>query len=218
MKRYRCLEVLAPLVGDRVAVTNIGPTRSEWEKLRPGDANLYQAQMGTLAAISLGLAVGLSKAPKDIGVVALDGDGNLLHAPGVLATIAHVAPPKLAIIIFDNSCYESTGGQPSVTARGADLELVAKAFGLKAAKTVSTLEDFVDAARKALSDRGPQLIVARVEPSSGRQEFLASVEPSTMDGIENKYRLARYIEAHAGVRVLSPPEYATGFSPSVGRN
>jgi phosphonopyruvate decarboxylase len=218
MKRYHTLEALAAIIGNRVVVTNIGPTRSEWEKVRPGDANLYQAQLGTLAGIALGLAVGLSRAPRELGVVALDGDGNLLHAPGVLATVAHVAPPGLVRIVFDNGCYESTGGQPSVTARGTDLEHVARGFGLKSVVTVSTLDDFTEAARNALHTRGPHMIVAKVEPSAGRKEFLASVEPSTVDGIENKYRLARYIEANAGVRVLHPPEYATGFSPSVGRN
>jgi thiamine pyrophosphate-dependent acetolactate synthase large subunit-like protein len=218
MKRFACLEALASLVGNRVVVTNIGPTRSEWEKVRPGDANLYQAQLGTLTAISLGLAIALSKTKSDLGVVALDGDGNLLFAPGVLATVAHAAPPGLVIFVFDNGCYESTGAQPSVTARGTDLEQVAKAFGLKAATTVSTLESFIDAAGKAFNSPGPQLIVARVEPSAGRQEFLASVQPSTLDGIENKYRLARYIEGQAGVQVLHGPDYATGFSPSVGRN
>ena len=38
MKRYSCLEALASFIGDRVVVTNIGPTRSEWEKVRPSDA------------------------------------------------------------------------------------------------------------------------------------------------------------------------------------
>src|SRR5262249_41094692 len=218
MKRFHCLEALAAIVENRVVVTNIGPTRSEWEKVRPGDANLYQAQLGTLTGIALGLAIGLSRARSHLGVVALHGGGNLLFAPGVLATVAHSAPAGLTIFVFDNGCYEPTGGQPSVTVRGTDIEKVAKGFGLKAATTVSTIEAFVDAARNALANPGPHLIVARVEPSSGRQEFLGSVQPSTVDGIENKYRLARYIEAEAGVRVLNPPDYATGFSPSVGRN
>src|SRR5262249_57818584 len=132
MKRFHCLEALAAIVGNRVVVTNIGPTRSEWEKVRPGDGNLYQAQLGTLTGIALGLAVGLSRARSNLGVVALDGDGNLLFAPGVLATIAHTAPAGLTIVVFDNGCYESTGGQPSVTVRGTHIEQVAQGFRLQA--------------------------------------------------------------------------------------
>lgn len=218
MKRFHCLEKLAGMAGDAIAITNIGPTRSEWEKLRPSEANLYQAQMGTLSAMALGLSVALKRARSVLKVMALDGDGNLLHAPGVLATIAHVAPPGLVVFVFDNACYESTGGQVSVTGRGGDIEKVANGFGFKATRTVSNLTDFEHAARNALATDGPSLIVTKVQPSSGRREFLADVRPSTMDGIENKYRLARYIEAKTGVRVLHPPEYATGFSPSVGRN
>ena len=218
MKRFHCLEKLASLVDDQIAVTNIGPTRSEWEKVRPSEANLYQAQMGTLTGIAMGLAVALNRAGSKLKVMALDGDGNLLHAPGVLATIAHVAPPGLIVFVFDNGCYESTGGQLSVTGRGADIEKVANAFGFKATRTVSILADFENAARAALSTPGPHLVVAKVQPSSGRKEFLADVKPSTLDGIENKYRLARYIESKTGVRVLHAPEYATGFSPTVGRN
>lgn len=218
MKRYHCLEKLASLVKDEIAVTNIGPTRSEWEKVRPSEANLYQAQMGTLCAIALGLSVALKRLKSSLKVLALDGDGNLLHAPGVLATIGYVAPEGLIVFVFDNGCYESTGGQISVTGRGADIEKTANALGFAATCTVSTLADFEQAARDAIAKPGPHLIVAKVEPSSGRREFLADVLPSTLDGIENKYRLARYIESKTGARVLHAPEYATGFSPSVGRN
>ena len=218
MKRFHCLEALAPLVGERLVITNVGPTRSEWELLHPSDGNLYQAQLGTLSGLALGLAVALERAGSDLGVVALEGDGSLVFSPGVLATCAIAAPRGLSIFVFDNGCYESTGGHASITARGTDLAQVARGFGLESTVTVDTVEAFSVAAQDALTRPGPRLVVARVEPSSGRGEFLGNRPPSTMDGIENKYRFARYVEARAGVRVLSPPDYATGFSPSAGRN
>ena len=218
MKRHQCFQALAPLVGNRVCVTNIGPSCSEWPTIRPSDGNLVAAQLGTLAAVSLGLAIGLSRAPKPLGVVALDGDGNLLFAPGVLGTIAHAAPPDYSLFVFDNGCYESTGGQPTLTGRGANIEEVARGFGLRNVNTASNIDAFTAAARKAMSSPGPHVIVATIEPSIGRREFIGSAEPGSIDGIENKYRLARYIEAHAGRRVLHPPEYASGFAPVVGRN
>lgn len=218
MKRHICFQALAPLVGNRVVVTNIGPSCSEWPTIRPSDGNLVAAQLGTVTAVSLGLAMGLSRAPNPLGVVALDGDGNLLFAPGILGTVAHAAPADFTIFVFDNGCYESTGGQPTLTARGTSIEAVAKGFGLKKAVTVSTIEAFTKAAQVALSSPGPHIIVAQIEPSIGRREFIGSAEPSTIDGIENKFRLARYIEAQTGARVLHPPEYASGFAPVVGRN
>lgn len=218
MKRHECLKSLAPLVGDRVVVANIGPTSAEWSAVRPSDGNLLMAQLGTLTAMALGLAIGLSCAPKQLGVIALDGDGNLTFAPGVLATVAHSAPPALVIIVFDNGSYESTGGQPTITGWGASIEQIAKGFGIKSATTVSTLDAFTEAARRALGSVGPHVIVAKVKPSSGRRESIGASEPSTVDGIEMKFKVARYIEAGAGVKVLHGPEHVSGFSPSVGRD
>lgn len=218
MKRFHCLQRLAEFVGERLVVTTIGPTRSEWEFLHPSDANLYQSQMGTVTAMSLGLALGLRRNGSDLGVIGFEGDGSLLFAPGIMATVANLRPAGLTIVVFDNGCYESTGGQPTASGRETDIAAVARGFGLATATTVHDVDEFADAAKTALASSEPGFIVAKVEPSAGRSEFLAGVGPSTLDPMENKYRLARYIEKQTGARVLSPPEYASGFSPSVGRN
>jgi sulfopyruvate decarboxylase subunit beta len=214
VKRFECLQALAPLVGDHVAVTNVGPTRAEWEYLRPSDANLYQAGLGNVVPMSLGIALGLP----ETRVVALDGDGSLLLVPGALATAANEAPPNLLIVVFDNEAYESTGGQPTATGRGTDLETVARGFGFRQTATARTVEEFAKVAQRGMSEPGPWLVVAKVQIGGGRRDLPADWRPSTMDGKENKYLFARHMERRWGRVVLRGPEYASGHSPHVRRS
>lgn len=213
MRRLECLQALAPLLDDHIVVTNVGPTRAEWEYVRPSEANLYQAGLGNVVPMSLGIALGLAAAR----VVALDGDGSLLLIPGALATVAAAAPPNLLIVVLDNQAYESTGGQPTATARRADLETVGRGFGLASTATARTLDEFTRAARACLTTPGPHLVVARVQIGGGRRDLPADWRPSTMDAKENKYRFARYVEQRWGRSVLRRPEYASGHSPRVQR-
>jgi len=43
MKRFHCLEAISAIVGNRVVVTKSGRTGRQGQKVRRGDANLYQA-------------------------------------------------------------------------------------------------------------------------------------------------------------------------------
>ena len=213
MKRLECLRALGDVLTDEIVLTNVGPTRAEWEYVRPHDANLYQAGLGNVVPMGLGIALGQPEAR----VVALDGDGSILLIPGSLATVADQAPANYLIVIFDNGAYESTGGQPSATARNTDLETVARGFGLCNATTARTLDEFTAAARRSRTEPGPSLIVAKVQIGGGRQDLPADLRPSTMDGKENKYRFARYVERTWGRPVLRGPEYSSGHSPHVRR-
>jgi hypothetical protein len=58
---------------------------------------------------------------------------------------------------------ETTGGQPTPTARGADLEAAARAMGVTASITVRNEEEL----RRSLGTQpeGPQFIVAKVQES-----------------------------------------------------
>jgi len=214
VRRFECLQALGPLLADEIVVTNVGPTRAEWEFVRPSDANLYQAGLGNVVPMSLGIALGLP----DARVVALDGDGSILLVPGALATAADQAPRNLLVIIFDNQAYESTGGQPTATARNTDLETVARGFGFQNSATARTLDEFTAAARRGLAEPGPAVIVAKVTIGGGRRDLPADAQPSTMDGKENKYRFARYVERTWARRVLRGPEYSSGHSPHVRRS
>jgi phosphonopyruvate decarboxylase len=214
VRRLECLQALAPLLDDHLVVTNVGPTRAEWEYVRPSAANLYQAGLGNVVPLSLGIALGLEAAR----VVALDGDGSLLLIPGALATVAAEAPPNLLLIVLDNQAYESTGGQPTATARGTDLETVGRGFGLTSATTVRTLDAFSGAATRCLQTPGPHLLVARVQIGGGRRDLPPDARPSNMDAKENKYQFARHVEQRWGRTVLPRPEYSSGHSPHVQRS
>ena len=73
--------------------------------------------------------VRLALAQPDRRVLVLDGDGSLLMNLGCLATIAVHRPANLALIVFDNGTYETTGGQATHTARGVSLEAIARDYG-----------------------------------------------------------------------------------------
>ena len=56
---------------------------------------------------------------RDIGglrVIVLDGDGSVLMSLGTLPLVATEAPPNLLHIVLDNEAYQSTGGQPCISA------------------------------------------------------------------------------------------------------
>lgn len=58
------------------------------------------------------LALGMALARPDRRVIVLEGDGSLLMNLNTLATVAAAGAPNLAIFLFENRRYESSGGQP----------------------------------------------------------------------------------------------------------
>lgn len=124
--------------------------------------NFYTwGSMGLASSIGLGLAM----AQPSRRVVVLDGDGSLLMNLGSLATIADVAPPNLVVIVWDNELYGTTGGQPTATAQGSDLEGAAKSLGIPNAVTVRDAETFDAAVARTATEPGPWVIVAKVTES-----------------------------------------------------
>ena len=64
--------------------------------------------MGQPLAIGLGLALGVAD---DRRVVVVEGDGSLLMGFSALATIGHLRPANLVVVVLDNGVYLATGGQ-----------------------------------------------------------------------------------------------------------
>ena len=124
--------------------------------------NFYTwGSMGLTSSIALGLAM----ARPDRRVVALDGDGSVLMNLGSLATIGTCRPPNLLIVVWDNELYGTTGGQPTATARGADLAAAAAAMGL-ASVTARTAEEFDRALDDAEARDRATVIVVKVDESA----------------------------------------------------
>ena len=123
---------------------------------RPG--NFYMlGSMGLLSSLGLGLAL---LAPQR-RVWVLDGDGSALMNLGALPLIATSSPPNLIHIILDNEAYESTGGQPSISA-SIDLASVGESCGYRQVDRVTELDGLERALAPQSSPAGPRLIVAKV--------------------------------------------------------
>jgi sulfopyruvate decarboxylase subunit beta len=194
MRRFECMQALAPMITDQLVVTNVARTGFEWKMAKPRDGNLYTMGMGLVTPVVLGLALSLPHR----GVIALDGDGSILLNLGALATVGNCAPANFVSIIFDNQSYASTGGLPTATAGKTNLAEIAKGAGISNSVEVTTIEQFAATATKALAGDGPWVIVAKVVSEK------PPVEPKLMDGRENKYRFVRYIEETEGRVILKP--------------
>jgi sulfopyruvate decarboxylase subunit beta len=194
MRRFDCLQALAPMITDQLIVSNVARTGFETKMAMPREGNLYTMGMGLVTPVVLGLALSLPHR----GVIALDGDGSILLNLGALATVANCAPANLTSIIFDNGSYASTGGLPTATAGRTNLVEVAKGAGITNSVGVSTIEEFTTVATKAVAGNGPWVIVAKVVAEK------PPVQPKLMDGRENKYRFVRYIEQTEGRIILKP--------------
>ncbi|MBI2358805.1 MAG: sulfopyruvate decarboxylase subunit beta [Deltaproteobacteria bacterium] len=196
MKRFECLQAIAPLMKDELFVTTAGGATSEWNAVRPSDGNLQVKTLGLCSSIGLGLAIALARRK----VIVFDGDGALWMNMGSLATIGLHQPKNLIHICWDNQQYESSGGEPTVsTAEKIDFAGVAKAAGIHSSRCVSTMEDLKEAVSYALTHDGPHFIWVMIE--AGR----AQVPPLKYDELENKYRFIRYVEETEGVNILRIP-------------
>src|SRR3954469_10566904 len=112
MRRYDCLQVLAPLIDDELVVTNVARSGFEWHAACPREGNLYTMAMGMVTPVCLGLGLAL---PRRRGFT-IDGVGSLVRNLGARTTVANAAPPNLIVHVFDNRSYASTGGLPTATA------------------------------------------------------------------------------------------------------
>ena len=200
MKRFECLQAIAPLVGDELVVTTAGGATAEWNAVRPSDGNLQVKTLGLCSSIGLGLALSLPQRK----VFVFDGDGALWMNLGSLATIGLHQPKNLIHICWDNKQYESSGGEPTVsTAGNIDFAATARSAGIQSSRAVSTVDDLKEAVSQALSHDGPHFIWARIE--AGRAE----VPPLRYDELENKYHFIRHIEETEGLNILRVPTPAS---------
>jgi sulfopyruvate decarboxylase TPP-binding subunit len=197
MRRYDCLKLIAPLVGDSLVVTNLANTATEWRSVRPHEGNLYSVGMGMVTPYAVGIAMALPNRR----VLALEGDGGILFDPSVLGLIGQTAPSNLCVLVLDNEGYASTGQWPStasLTAGTVGIEALAKASGIANACTVRSLDALAAAVEAAFRGSGPSLIAAKVN----REQ--AFVGPTLMDSKENKYRFVRHIEQSENRIILRP--------------
>jgi thiamine pyrophosphate-dependent acetolactate synthase large subunit-like protein len=161
MNRLEATRVVVELAGEAPIVASLG--HPAYDLFAAGDRpqNFYTwGSMGVASSIGLGLAL----ARPDLRVFVVDGDGSLLMNLGSLATIGLLQTPNLVLIVMDNEEYATTGGQPTPTARGADLAAAARAMRIADALTVRSEEEL----RMAIAQtaHAPTVIVAKVAESA----------------------------------------------------
>ena len=161
MTRLEATRAICAVAADAAIIASLGHPAYDLFAADDRPRNFYTwGSMGLASSIGLGLAL----ARPDLRVFVLDGDGSLLMNLGSLATIGLLHPPNLFVIVMDNEEYATTGGQPTPTAHGADLDAAARAMGIAATATVRSEDDLRRAG--AEGGDGPMFIVAKVKESA----------------------------------------------------
>jgi thiamine pyrophosphate-dependent acetolactate synthase large subunit-like protein len=162
--------VVKSLLADRkdaLVVGGLGATTYDLAAAgdHPRNFSLWGA-MGGAVMIGLGLALAQPKLP----VVVITGDGEALMGMGSLATVGLQKPANLTIIVLDNECYGETGGQISHTSAAADLVGVAKACGIKDARTLETMSE-IEGYGKSLQDvtAGPRFANVKIDSTEAER-------------------------------------------------
>ena len=163
MKRFDCLKFLASLVDEHMfAVTSLSTNAPFWFNVRPQGPNFFALNMGLCLPFALGLSVAFPKRK----IIAIDSDGSLMNDSSGLITVADLNPANLVAFVMDNGSYAFMGS--TFTTRKTDLAKMAQGAGIANTGTVTTLEEFTAAAKEAMDNVGPTLIVAKVERDPGR--------------------------------------------------
>jgi thiamine pyrophosphate-dependent acetolactate synthase large subunit-like protein len=164
MTRLEATRALAASLRGEPVIASLGHPAYDLFAVADRPSNFYTwGSMGLASSIGLGLAM----ARPDLQIVVVDGDGSLLMNLGSLATMGWTRPPNLALIVWDNQAYGTTGGQDTATAHGADLAAAATAMGLLAT-SVSEELSLREAVAQACSEPGPWVIVVKVRESAPR--------------------------------------------------
>ena len=193
MQRYDFLKAIAADAADALVVCT-GWGAREWWAVRPGDGNLKTRTLGLVSSIAAGLALALPHRK----VIAIDGDGAFLMNLCGLPTIASQSPPNLIHLLFDNECYEASGGTATLS-HIADAATLAKGAGYRHASWVKTPEEFRAEFIRTWKRNQLTLIAAKVEP--GQPKGLPQLK---LDEMENKYRFIRYVEETEKKNILNP--------------
>ena len=173
LKRPDGLRIIAERFPNDPVVLTLGGTVREMLAVagrRPNHLPILDA-MGQPVAIGLGLALGTGNLDPPARVVVVEGDGSLLMGFSALATIGHLRPENLLVVIFDNGVYLATGGQPTAAA-DADFVAIARACGWPSARDVDgDVEAFADALAWAEEQPGPILLRVKTTTETIQTDF-----------------------------------------------
>lgn len=167
-------------------VTGLGSPTYDVASVEDHERNFYLwGAMG--GAVSLGL--GLALARRDLDVLVITGDGEMLMGMGSLATTAVMAPENLSILVLDNGYYGETGMQQSHASLGCDLTVIARGCGIHNVWKISNYDE-LQSAREQFYTRGSVRFWHAMVKSDQPERIMP-----TRDGVENKLRFRAAINA-----------------------
>jgi sulfopyruvate decarboxylase subunit beta len=192
MKRPDFIGVFARHRGDVPTITGPGLMTRELFAMTGDDPTiLYNMEMPYATPMCMGLAMARPKQR----IVALEGDGSLISALGVLTTVARYRPSNLTVIVLDNESFSTFGaGMISATAAGVDLAAVSRACGIEKTISVDTVELAETAMTKVLHEPGPWVLIAKVDAQSEPDPRFARNSP---DVTEQSLDFARMLRRSA---------------------
>ena len=113
-------------VTDELVITSCGMISREVYAVKDRPENFYvMGSMGVTLGIGIGLALNVDKK-----VLVIAGDGENLMNMGTLVLMNKLKLSNLRLIILDNNCYQSTGGQKSCS-DAVDFSLICKCEVIK---------------------------------------------------------------------------------------
>ena len=173
LQRPEALRAIADRYPDQPVLLTLGGTVREMIAVAGRRKNHLAIldSMGQPAAIGLGVALGIADQGRYNRVIVVEGDGSLLMGLSSIATIGHLKPRSLLVIVFDNGVYLATGGQPTAAA-DADYAKIALACGWSAARDVeASIAAFDEALAWADAQDGPILLRVKVGTEAPRTDF-----------------------------------------------
>lgn len=186
MSRYDALKVLYKYTENIPVISSCGNTSREWASLGRRDNHLYMVDtMGLTPSVALGVSLAIEQKgfKKCIGI---EGDGGVLMNPNALASASYLNPKKWMLIVFDNECFASTGGQCSLASR-IDIGKVARGFDLEVIQ-VEEINAFEDAVQVGINTDGPIVIHAKINQENQKNPFIND------DPVVLAYKFASFLE------------------------
>lgn len=192
MKREEAIiEIVKNLDKDDIIISTTGKTSRELFECREHNKQNHSNDFYTVGSMGCSSGIAFSVAlQKKNKVFVFDGDGAALMQMGSFATIGYYKPKNLYHILFDNSSYESTGGQPTVSDT-VDFEKIAKACGYNYTATVKTKEELNNQIKKIKNMEGPLLIVVKIKCGSRKDLGRPTIGP-----IANKKSFMEKLDQH----------------------
>ncbi len=185
--REQALQVINSLKDNKtVQMATTGKCGRELYEVEDAPHNLYM--VGSMGCIS-SLCFGLALAKPDLDVVTIDGDGSVIMRMGNLPTIGYYSPKNLLHIVLDNSTYDSTGGQLTVSPV-TDFVSIAAASGYTQVKYIHDLDEFKQAITDWKSDKKLTFLYLKIAKGSKKDLGRPKIKP-----YELKERLVKFIQS-----------------------